>query len=298
MIKIPENSDRLLLRQIKKTFPDGTYTEEGFDNFISLVNSAYRSMEDERSLYMRAEKISNKELEEANIALRTKNDFLDTFNHGMAHDIKNHTANIIGLASMLKKYSALKNKEMLDTIIEKIDLSANQLTLIVQGFLYLSRAESNIDNQFVVIDGEEIKNAVKAETLFLLIDKQCTINYHFELNNLFFSFHVLKIIFVNLISNSIKFSKRGELIVVDVSLKHNEKAIQLIVKDNGIGMDLTDPKNRIFELFNRGENAKVIKGTGIGLFMIRKIIERHNGKVEVKSELGRGTTFHITFPIA
>jgi signal transduction histidine kinase len=297
MIQLPENSGRLLSRQISKSFPDGAYTEEGFQKFISLVNDAYISDKENRKLVNAIERIANRELENVNKELQLKNDFLDTFNHGMAHDIKNHTSNIIGLASMLKKYHARKDEKMLDTIIEKMDLSANQLTAIVQGFLYLSRAEANIDNQFVVIDEDEIKNSIKSETLFLTVNKHCTINYHFELNNLFFSFHVLKIIFVNLISNSIKFSKKNEAVVINVSLIHSNEAVVLTVEDNGIGMNLNDSNNKIFELFNRTGNTKLIKGTGVGLFMIKKIIERHQGKVEVKSELNQGTCFVISFPL-
>ena len=166
MIRLPDNSDRLLSRQINKSFPDGNYTEEGFQKFVSLVNDAYISNEENRKLFSSVERIANKELEEVNKELQLKNDFLDTFNHGMAHDIKNHTSNIIGLVSMLKKYHARKDEKMIDTIIEKMDTSANQLTAIVQGFLYLSRAEANIDNQFVVINEDEI-----------IIHKEETITY-------------------------------------------------------------------------------------------------------------------------
>lgn len=297
MIRLPDNSDRLLSRQINKSFPDGNYTEEGFQKFVSLVNDAYISNEENRKLFSSVERIANKELEEVNKELQLKNDFLDTFNHGMAHDIKNHTSNIIGLVSMLKKYHARKDEKMIDTIIEKMDTSANQLTAIVQGFLYLSRAEANIDNQFVVINEDEIKNSIKSETLFLTVNKHCIINYEFELNNLFFSFHVLKIIFVNLISNSLKFSKKNESIIINVSLKHCNEEVELKVEDNGIGMDLNDSNNKIFELFNRTGNTKLIKGTGVGLFMIKKIIERHRGKVDVKSQINKGTSFLISFPL-
>ena len=54
---------------------------------------------------------------------------------------------------------------------------------------------------------------------------------------------------------------------------------------------------KIFELFNRTGNTKLIKGTGVGLFMIKKIIERHRGKVDVKSQINKGTSFLISFPL-
>ncbi|MCC6370657.1 MAG: HAMP domain-containing histidine kinase [Bacteroidia bacterium] len=290
-------SDRLLQSQLKKV-PDGDiYSKEGIDAFLKMVNEAYTGFEEERRLNKHIESLSNHELEVANEELRNKNDFLDSFNHGMAHDIKNHTSNIIGLITMLRKYHGRNDAKMIGTIIEKLDLSANQLTAIVQGFLYLSRAEANIDNQFAVINEDEVTTAINAETLFLTMGKDCRINYRFEINELFFSFHVIKIIFVNLISNSIKFSKKNEPIIIDVSLIQTPAGIELLVKDNGLGMNLSDPDNKIFELFNRTGDTRMVKGTGVGLFMIKKIVDRHAGKVAVDSELGKGTIFKIEIPI-
>jgi len=297
MIQVPENSNRLLARQLRNAFPDGQYTAESFVNFIRLVNDAYQTADEDRKFYSRAETVANAELEAVNAELSMKNDFLDTFNHGMAHDIKNHTANIIGLVSMLRKYHSRNDYEMLKTIIDKIDLSANQLTAIVQGFLYLSRAEANIDNQFVIIEKEEMIRAIKAETLFLSLGRDCQINYNFETDNLFFSFHVIKIIFVNLISNSIKFSKKNQPAVINVGLKQFSNQVVLTVEDNGMGINLTDESNKIFQLFNRTSNTKAIKGTGVGLFMIKKIVTRHNGHVEIESVPDKGTTFTITIPL-
>jgi len=297
MLKTPENTNKLLARQLKKAFPDGNIHAEGVNMFIDLVNHAYNSWEDYREVDDRVKEISNQELEESNRELQAKNDFLDAFNHGMAHDVKNHTSNIIGLISMLRKYHTKKNETMLTTIIDKLDLSSNQLTSIVQGFLYLSRAEGKIDSQYSIIEKEEIIKSVEIETLFLSLGKECNINYNLALNDLFYSPHVLKIIFVNLISNSIKFSKKNGPLVIDVSLRHTQNEIELTVEDNGMGMDLNDSNNKIFELFNRIDSTKMVKGTGVGLFMIKKIINRHNGTVKIESEINKGTKFLITLSL-
>ncbi len=292
-----ENANRLTLRQLRK-FPDDTlYTKENIAAFVKLVNDSYNSFDEERRLNNHVVDLSSKELNTINEQLNEKNEFLDSFNHGMAHDIKNHMSNITGLVTMLKKYHTRNEKIVVNTIIEKLELSSNQLTVIVQGFLYLSRAESNIDNQFNIINGEEVINAVKAETLFLTMDRDCEINYKFEIDKLFFSFHVIKIIFVNLISNSIKFSKKGVQAKINVSLIQNPESVVLSVSDNGIGMDLKNPNNKIFQLFNRTGDTKMVKGTGVGLFIIKKIVERNDGKIEVNSQLLEGTTFKITIPL-
>ena len=132
-----ENANRLTLRQLRK-FPDDTlYTKENIAAFVKLVNDSYNSFDEERRLNNHVVDLSSKELNTINEQLNEKNEFLDSFNHGMAHDIKNHMSNITGLVTMLKKYHTRNEKIVVNTIIEKLELSSNQLTVIVQGFLYL-----------------------------------------------------------------------------------------------------------------------------------------------------------------
>lgn len=296
MVSLPENSSKLITRQFNKAFPKGELTKDGVEQFIKLVNEAYKSNEEERLFYSRVEKIANTELETVNKELQTKNDFLDTFNHGMAHDVKNHTSNIIGLVSMLKKYTEKGNLDMIKQINEKLEQSSNQLTSIVQGFLYLSRAESKIDSQFVIIDEEKLMQAVSLETKFLEIGKHITYTHKINLNNLFYSRHILKIILVNLISNSIKYSKSNVECMINVEISNTEHEIHLVVEDNGIGMDLQNKNNKVFQLFNQEQKANE-KGFGVGLFLIKKIIDRNNGKVNITSKIDIGTRVEIILPI-
>ncbi len=290
------NPNRLLLRQIKKSFPTQTYSEENLNDFLMLVNEAYNSFEEDRLFYHRVEKIGNQEIEKINLELQAKNDFLDTFNHGMAHDIKNHTSNIIGLISMLKKYTEAKNLDMIKAINEELDVSSQQLTSIVQGFLYLSRGESKIDSDYSIIVPEDIINGVKLETQFLMRGKNVSLNYHFELNNLFYSQHIIKIILVNLVSNSVKYSKYKVDCIIDVSLKQTNNILEISVKDNGIGMDLENSSKKLYNLFgNLGKFGE--KGFGVGLFLIKKIVDRNNGEIRMESKLGEGTEVKIKFDL-
>jgi light-regulated signal transduction histidine kinase (bacteriophytochrome) len=99
-------------------------------------------------------------------------------------------------------------------------------------------------------------------------------------------------LFQNLIGNAIKFhGKEKPRIHVSASEKENEWLFS--VQDNGIGID---PGNieRIFQIFNRGSISKEFSGTGIGLAVCKKIVERHGGRIWVESELGKGSTFHFT----
>ncbi len=296
--ELPGNTHRLLKRQVKKSLEDDALTDaEKLTKFIELINESYFFVDDERNLHRRSDEISSRELMEVNEQLQSKNDFLDSFNHGMAHDIKNHTSNLQGLITMLRKYIELGNVEMRNKIVDRLDLSVNQMVSIVQGFLYLSRAEGKIDSQYRIVNDEELKTAIQLETQYLFASREHELNYHFELNELFYSRHIIKIILVNLISNAIKFTPLDRKAIINVHVLHHENEVVLKVEDNAMGMDLTDPNNKIFSLFNRTEEGEKTKGYGVGLFVIKKIIDRNAGKIDVKSTPNIGSTFTITLPL-
>jgi light-regulated signal transduction histidine kinase (bacteriophytochrome) len=106
----------------------------------------------------------------------------------------------------------------------------------------------------------------------------------------------LRQLFQNLIANAIKFHRPGETPRVHVSATLASGAWVFSLADNGIGIE-PQYRERIFALFQRLHNRAAYPGTGIGLAICKKIVERHGGQIRVESEPGRGTTFVITLPI-
>jgi signal transduction histidine kinase len=104
----------------------------------------------------------------------------------------------------------------------------------------------------------------------------------------------LKQVFINLVSNAIKYNQKGGHIIITADLTENEHLIT--VKDDGMGMS-PDIVKHLFEKFYRSHNTEdQIQGTGLGLSICKKIIENHNGRVSVKSEPNFGTEFDIWLP--
>jgi signal transduction histidine kinase len=103
-------------------------------------------------------------------------------------------------------------------------------------------------------------------------------------------------VLINFLTNAIKYSPKSEIVEVDCSLKNNE--VTVAVKDYGIGIKKKD-QEKIFERFFRveGTNEKTFPGFGIGLFFASEIIRRHSGRIQVKSELGKGSVFSFEIPI-
>lgn len=282
---------RLLKRQIRKSFGNKEITSPELLKFINLVNEAYIFNEEEDEFYRKAEETASKKYEILTKELLEKNSFLNSFNHGMAHDVKNHSSNIIGLIQMLKKYSEKEDWKMINEIIKQLGLSSNQLTSIVQGFLYLSRLEFEKDNSQAVTYSHDLKEEIEYEILFLKENKEVNIEY--DLLDVKYNQQVIKIILVNLISNAIKYSKKDIPANIKVSLFCDEMNVVLEVEDNGIGIDLEKDKKKLFNLYS---DIKVTKGYGVGLYLIRKIVDKSKGKVDVESGVGKGTTFKITLP--
>ncbi len=107
--------------------------------------------------------------------------------------------------------------------------------------------------------------------------------------------HQAERIFINLISNAIKFTPEKGTITVRV--RHDPHAATIEVSDTGIGVSKED-LNKLFDEFYRVDNEinQNVKGTGLGLSLVKKIVDAHKGKIWVTSELNQGTTFHFTLP--
>ena len=105
----------------------------------------------------------------------------------------------------------------------------------------------------------------------------------------------IRLLFQNLISNAIKFSREGVHPQIWITAEENQDGWTFRIKDNGIGID---PKHQeqIFTIFNRLHTRDVYEGTGIGLAHCQKIIDLHQGKIWVESELGQGSTFCFSIP--
>lgn len=107
---------------------------------------------------------------------------------------------------------------------------------------------------------------------------------------------MIRVVFQNLTENAIKYSEAGDKVVI--SIKETDSTIDISVHDNGIGISAEEQKN-IFGKFFRAENAKKkdVIGSGLGLFTVKKIVERHNGKIWFESTKDSGTTFFVSLPI-
>jgi len=213
-----------------------------------------------------------------------------------AHDIKSSLTIIGGFVlRMLKKRDSLDEEKQ----IKYLDIMKNEtgrLSFLVNDFLEFSRLQTGklkLEFSATSLDKElmELFDAYQVKA------KQA--GNHLELENeevlpiIEADANRLRRVFNNLLDNALKFSKSEGAITI--STDQTEKDIVVQVKDEGVGIDSNDLPY-IFESFNRGKGTETKEGFGLGLATVKAIVEAHGGRVLVKSELGKGSTFKVILP--
>lgn len=270
------------------------YDENGRVVSVLLANRDFteekkRELEQEEAL--RQEKIKAEKANEA------KSIFL--FN--MSHDIRTPMNAILGYSQLMKK--ELTNPKLVH-YQEMIEQSSQLLLSIINNVLDMARVESGkmeLDENYEVVGNitQLVCGAFAAEASKKNIELNIIVNV--EHKHIIVDSTKMQEILSNLISNAIKYTPEGGKVLIDVQeLPYNKEGYTLIqtkVSDTGIGMS-EEFLPSLFELFTRERNTTLSKipGTGLGMAIVKNLVDLMNGSIEVESELGKGSTFTITIP--
>ena len=237
---------------------------------------------------------------EAASASKAKTDFLST----MSHDIRTPMNAIIGLTTIAEKN--LDDREAVGENLRKISLAGNHLLTLINDILDISKVESGKLSlsplTFSIV--ETVENLVNMSQPMI---KEKNIHFSFRINRmekeyLYADQLRLNQIYINILSNAIKYTEPGGSVSVDLREEESEKEgcvrLVYIVSDTGIGMS-PEFMEKMFEPFSRQTDSRVnsIQGTGLGLAITRQMVELMNGTIECRSEVGKGTTFTIVLDI-
>lgn len=221
-----------------------------------------------------------------------RNKDLEQFSYIVSHNLRAPVANIIGLTNV----AVDKNLDlsMKNEIIESLSYSVGKLDEVINDLNIILSTKQKINEKKEVVLFSEILNDVYTSIENLIDKKSVTIHSDFsEINELVSIKSYFNSIFFNLISNSIKYHQPNILPIIHIFSKFNNNKIELHFKDNGMGIDLTKKGDQVFGLYKRFHLN--IGGKGIGLFMIKTQIESLGGKINIQSEVNKGTTFIIEF---
>lgn len=218
--------------------------------------------------------------------------------NNVSHEFKTPLSSIALASNMIRK-KRYTNEEKLDSYANLIFKENKKLQHLVESLLHLAAIERNeFDYAKTKLNVNEIIEEAISTVEMILLEKGGKIETKLEATNTQVyadQLHLSNAI-VNLLSNAIKYSK--EKVQIELSTKNAAGEIQIAIKDNGIGISLKYQKY-IFEKYYRVPTGDVhnIKGFGIGLAYVKKVVSAHKGRVEVESVVNKGSVFRICLPL-
>ena len=220
----------------------------------------------------------------------------ETFIYSVSHDLKGPLANIEGLVQHLIKSSGeLAGKMGEDTkkqkfIAELLDKSVTSMRDVINELSEIVKIEQNFKEHVETVNFEGIFHEVEMMIKGKIIESQATIRYDVQAREIEFSRKNLRSILYNLMSNGIKYQTPGRPPELEIKTEKKDGMLHISVSDNGLGI-AKDQQSLIFKPFTRLE--KGIEGTGIGLYLVKKIVENNGGQIFVNSKPGEGSRFDI-----
>ncbi len=238
--------------------------------------------------------LRTKEIRQANTRLREEMTEKEDFLRAVSHDLNAPLRNIDGMASLIIMNHRGELPEGVVSRLERIQANVEQETALLGELLELSRIRSQ----------PQVKSAVSFRDM--LADLAGAFEYDLRANNieliidpvmpsLYVEKNRLRQVFQNLIDNAIKYMDRADDGQIEISYAFEDDFHRFCVRDNGPGID-PDQQAKVFQVFQRGENSTVtrIEGKGVGLSLVKSVMNNYDGRAWVESKPGKGASFYVT----
>ena len=212
-----------------------------------------------------------------------------------SHEFRTPLTSIKAISDIILRYSNKLSQESINARLEKIKKEVDDMTTMLDDILIIGKSEAqklafNPDIEDIVflirqiITEYQLSDSTNRQLIYDIPNSIIMINVDKKW---------IKHIIINLISNAEKYSNKNT--PIKISIHQNQSNISFSFQDYGIGISKQDIK-KLFEPFHRGSNAQNIPGTGLGLSVLQQAVDLHNGKIEVESNLGKGSKFKIILP--
>ena len=238
-------------------------------------------------------KLRTEELEQANTQLKESYKDLESFSYSVSHDLRQPLVVIEGFSRNLLKKSGDKLDDDARGKLSVIGDQAAKMTHLIKDLLGFSYASTK-EIRKTYIDMNVLLHSVIEETK-IAADKRTV---EFETKDLPAAWGdeaLIRQVLVNLLSNALKYSRPRELSKIESGGEENEKENIYFIKDNGVGFDSAQA-DKLFSPFKRLHSSAEFEGTGIGLAISKRIINKHGGRIWAEGKLNEGATFYFTLP--
>ena len=299
-IDLVHHEDREATAVVESTLRRGEPLK-AFENRFRCKDGTYKWLQwtatprlDEQLIYAVAHDTTDRKLleQQTQETLKMRNDFVSFVTHQLRTPLS-------GIKWMLELATETSDADEQSSYIDDARESADRLIGLVNDLLDASRLESGkLQLSLEPVRMRELTDGVLADVATLVREKRHTVHVQSEpdMPDAVLDPQLMRQVILNLASNAIKYTPPGGRI--EITMGSRGRLLEWSIRDSGIGISPADQK-RLFEKFYRADNAHTVdtEGTGLGLYLVRLIIERLGGTIACESEDGRGTLFHFTLPI-
>ncbi len=233
--------------------------------------------------------ILNEELEKR---VKERTEEIESFSYSVSHDLRAPLRAVNGYAQILKEdYNDLFDAEG-KRLLGEVQANANKMGILIDDLLAFSRlGRKEVERS--VIDMNMLTEVAVRE-----ISQTTAHHAEIKLSSLLpvsADHALLQNVMINLISNAVKYSGKKEKPLIEIKSKRDGDEIMYSISDNGVGFDMTYV-DKLFGVFQRLHSTDEFPGTGVGLAIVKRIIDKHKGRIWAESKIGTGTTFFFTLP--
>src|SRR3989338_2777771 len=256
------------------------------------------SMETRDTFLEKEVKARTYELNEKNKELVTKNEEIENFIHIISHDLKAPLVSIKGFAGMIKSELGDRLQGTVSDYFNRIQANVDQMNALILDLLELSRV-GRVEEEKETVPLKDLLVEILAELRPEIEKRHIYVEVKDHYPPLWASRRRLAQVLTNLIHNAVKYMGLPETPKIEICCSETDSGdlCTLWVKDNGLGIK-KEFHEKIFQIFQRAPTKQKIEGTGIGLSIVKKIVEHNGGKTWVESEEGKGSQFFVTWPKA
>ncbi|MHC4976517.1 MAG: sensor histidine kinase [Planctomycetota bacterium] len=239
-----------------------------------------------------ARKATEARLRELNSTLRQKQHEIEEYVYTVSHDLKSPAIVMKTLVDQLRRQLTSERYDKLGDTVDDVDATAQRMLKLIDDLLRLSRV-SNVMYNFQPLSLTELVKGAVANHRAELENVGFRVDVQHDMPSVEGDFEHLNYVFSNLISNALKYGADADTPTLVINAVLRDTEVDIRFSDNGPGIP-HEHHERIFKLFERLRSSK--QGTGVGLSIVKRIVERHSGRVRVEPSTGRGTTLIITLP--
>ena len=285
------------LVEVKESHLERSFNDREITLAQMLASQAATAIENAKLYEQAQQEIAVREqaeraLERYAAELERSNQELQQFAYVASHDLHEPLRMVTSYLQLLEQRYKGKLDANADDFIHFAVDGANRMRELIQGLLAYSRVETQ-GTPLRAVDSEAVLEQVQKNLQIAIAENKALVT-HDPLPTVTADAIQLSQVFQNLISNAVKF--RGDRQPeIHVGVENNHTAWRFSVRDNGIGIE-SEYTERIFVIFQRLHTRHEYPGTGIGLAVCKRIVERHGGRIWVESEAGQGSTFYFTIP--